>query len=349
MKEIYKDIASISSKVAEKGLDKVKELATTIDKVAQKSVDKYKEVTTSLKSTIKSEIEKFDYKKYLLFELTADKRGYAVIKVSLRTTNDGKIVVPSVHNGLPVVEIANTAFSTLYWCTEIVLPDTIEYIGRCAFSSLSQISVFNIPKNVRVIDRGAFLGSEIKRFSVDEENEYFCAIDGVLFTKDKTELVAYPIDNGESFYYVPDDVVKIRRVAFYHTGLEKVALNDNLLEIGDGAFDQAYIKEINFPPYLKRIGSRAFDGCKLMQNVVIPATVDFIGHEAFYDIGKDSVVSFEKPTDYIIKNAYEQNEKPKKVKAGALKNIKKSTKFLTDKFCQYDWTAIRKSDKKAKE
>ena len=346
IKDIYKDVASVANKVVNKGIDKVKDIANSLDKVAEKAKDKYHALEETLR-----DIEVKRYSECLTFELTEDKRGYRVVKCNERVY-DGKVIVPSTYDGMPVVELGNGAFAHNYRIyDEIVLPDTLEIIWHTALSCLNNLKHIHIPKNVREIGRGAFFANErLQAFTVDKENEHFCTIDGNLFTKDKTELVSYAIGKEDEFYYVPTETLKIRRNAFYRATLKKMVLNDNLLEIGNSAFDSSLIEEINLPPYLKRIDAQAFSGCKSLKGeMVIPATVNVIEHEAFYDTG-DLQLSFESPTDFKVEDAYGLHMiKKKKLMKSVLKNAKKANYFLKDKYHQFNWTAVRKSDKKVKE
>jgi hypothetical protein len=263
---------------------------------------------------------------------------------------DGKIVVPALYNGLPVVEIAQSAFGHVYNITNgIFLPDTLEVIGACAFSGImSPPKTLRIPKSVNTIGKGAFFGSEFEWISVDEENEHFCSLDGNLFTKDKSELIAYAIGKEEEEYYVPDEVMVLRELSFYRANLKRVVFNDGLLEIKWSAFCYSKLEELNLPPFLQSIGEQSFSCVTAIMKTVIPATVNYIGHEAFYGFFK-SEIFFEKPIDFLLVYAYKEKKSNKKVSKSALKNPKKATKLLTDKFNLYDWTAIRKYDKKVKE
>ena len=134
--------------------------------------------------------------------------------------------------------------------------------------------------------------------------------------------------------------------------------SDNLIEIKRSAFVGANLTELSLPRYLQFIGWSAFKDIKTLfkdiktlKMIMIPATVKVIEHEAFARV-TNCEIFFESPTDFMLTYPADffNREKPnKKIKKSALRNIKKSTKFLTDKFCEYNWTAIRKSDKKAKE
>jgi len=77
----------------------------------------------------------------------------------------------------------------------------------------------------------------LKEIIVDKRNPDFTSEDGILYTKDKKILVAYPMAYESKEYRVPDGVEKIGWEAFYScVGLERVTLPTSLREIGYQAF-----------------------------------------------------------------------------------------------------------------
>ena len=91
----------------------------------------------------------------LAFELI---RGNTEYSVSLGTAHAaGEVVIPAIHNGLPVTMIADNAFSTAVNMTSIVLPNSITGIGAGAFSETGLISI-TIPSGVTSIRDNAFQG-----------------------------------------------------------------------------------------------------------------------------------------------------------------------------------------------
>ena len=56
----------------------------------------------------------------------------------------------------------------------------------------------------------AISGSEkLESINVSENNADFCSVDGVLFNKDCTTLIKYPIGKTETEYTVKESVTKI--------------------------------------------------------------------------------------------------------------------------------------------
>jgi len=72
----------------------------------------------------------------------------------------------------------------------------VSVLHEYAFNCDEKITEITIGKDIREIDGKSFYSCyALKAIHVDEENEFFCDVDGVLFNKDKTLLICYPIDH----------------------------------------------------------------------------------------------------------------------------------------------------------
>lgn len=96
------------------------------------------------------------------------------------------------------------------------LPSTLESIGDYTFcitdSDFDNINI-NIPTSVNYISPTAF-SSRVNNFTVDKNNKYYTAKDGVLFNKDMTTLIQYPTSRNIDGYFVPNTVTNIYVTAF---------------------------------------------------------------------------------------------------------------------------------------
>jgi len=94
---------------------------------------------------------------------------------------------------------------------------------------------------------------------VNENNPYYSSEDGVLFNKNKTEIIFYPPEKTDTKYKIPDSVETIR----------------------SGCFKNSSLKEMELPASLKLVESRAFDGTPLERISKIPRTVESLKMSAF--------------------------------------------------------------------
>lgn len=218
------------------------------------------------------------------------------------------VIIPKRINGKPVTAIANSAF---YYCyiENIELPDTIETIGTRAFYGVSGLKDFIIPFSVKVIEEYAFYDctnlktisipstvesigdyafcdiENLEKIVVDISNENYSSTDGILYNKNKTELISYPIAKKETEFVVPSEVKIISKGAFSKAAyLSKISLSSTVESIDDYSFDGCTeLSEIVLPEGLKTIGRRAFAECSSLSQIIIPDSVEEIGIAAFYN------------------------------------------------------------------
>ena len=144
-----------------------------------------------------------------------------------------KVSLPST-----LTTIGNNAFSGCESLISINIPDSVMTIGHGAFSGCYALVNITIPKNVSYIGESVFGDCfELKKIPVDDENDYYTDVGGVLFTKDMSVLIRYPMAKNGSKYTVPNEVRKIARGAFDGIWeLTDVELHDNITDIGLNAF-----------------------------------------------------------------------------------------------------------------
>ncbi len=198
----------------------------------------------------------------------------------------GCISLKNVTIGSSVTEIEATAF---YYCIaleNIVIPAGVESIGVEAFS----------------------LCSNLKSIEVDENNKYFSSSkDGVLFNKDKTAIILYPIGNSRTEYSIPDSVRSIEFAAFYFAkNLKNITIPDSVETIGVAAFANCYrLEEIVIPDSVtSTIGEIAFARCISLKSVTIGDGVTGIEENAFLDCYVLENVTIGKNVEFIGKQAF---------------------------------------------
>ena len=66
--------------------------------------------------------------------------------------------------------------------------------------------------------------SKVKQYWVSDNNKYLSAENGVLFNKDKTELIQYPSSKSETTYVVPDTVINLDYGSINNPNLKSITL-----------------------------------------------------------------------------------------------------------------------------
>ena len=178
---------------------------------------------------------------------------------------------------------------SFYGCTNIatlILNNGLKQIDPFSLSHINQLKTLQIPASVDSIS-GTFVNysSALKNIFVESGNTKYTSLSGVLFSKDKTRLVAFP-DGKTSSYTVPDGTVIIGSSSFRGAlQLQEVILPKTLRSIeGSAFFDDQGLTHIEVPTGVETIGNSAFGGCTGITTVELPSTLTSLGYNAFYNV-----------------------------------------------------------------
>ena len=110
----------------------------------------------------------------------------------------------------------------------IVIPDACASVYIDCNYEAHSLEKITLGKNVSSFECSYFYStySSLKSINVDEENEHFSSIDGVLYDKKQKELIHYPVCKEGSEFVVPDTVVSIHYpMESYHIKILTVGKN----------------------------------------------------------------------------------------------------------------------------
>lgn len=206
-----------------------------------------------------------------------------------------------------MTSVGNAAFYLCISLTSITIPDSVTSIGNGTFLGCTSLASVTIGNGVTSIGGGAFNGctslvnitipdittsigshvfgscTSLESIRVGKNNEYYCSVDGVLFNKNQTELIQYPMGNKKIEYSIPDSVICIEECAFSDcTNLESITIPDSVTYIGYCVFlNCSNLASITIPDSIMSIGDRAFYFCSSLSSITIPNNVTSIGDWAF--------------------------------------------------------------------
>ena len=183
-----------------------------------------------------------------------------------------------------ITSIGEGAFSNCSSLTAVTIPNSVTSIGSYAFEDCSSLTSVTIPNSVTSIGDAAFAYCHsLTSIDVASENPNYSSVNGVLFNKDKTELIQYPIGNAQTEYTIPNSVTSIGSYAFADcSGLTLVTIPNSVTRIGEGAFAECRsLTSVTIGNSVTSIGKSAFEYCSNLTSVIIPNSVTSIGKYTF--------------------------------------------------------------------
>lgn len=247
-------------------------------------------------------------------------------KLTRYTGSGGAVAIPD-----GVTSIGNNVFFNQTGLTSITIPNSVTNIGKSTFNGCTGLTSITIPNSVTSIGGGAFNGCTgltsitipssvtsigdrtfgyctcLTNITVEDNNPKYSSQDGVLFSKDRTQLICYP-GGKTGDYTIPGGVTSIEYSAFSNcAGLTGIMIPNSVVSIGDSAFgdcigltgmtipnsvtsigDSAFLRcenltSVNIPNSVTSIGAGAFSSCTGLTSITIPNGVTSIGDSAFHN------------------------------------------------------------------
>ena len=180
------------------------------------------------------------------------------------------------------------------------VPDGVTTIDRAFYGDTTTVM---IPASVTDINDYAF--SDVEGLSgiwVDEDNTYYSSDEyGVLFNKEKTELIKVPTLSINGAYAIPDSVTIIDSASFSGCiGLNSVTIPAGVTSIDYGTFNNCTsLVNVIIPDSVTEIGGSTFEGCTSLTNIAIPNSVTEIGAGAFEDCTNLTNITIPRSVTYI--------------------------------------------------
>ncbi len=239
--------------------------------------------------------------------------GFTTINIPDSVTHIGNRAFDGC-TGLTAIEIPNSvtyigsdAFSKCKFTT-FDIPDSVKFIGYGALGSCPNLTTVTIGSGLETIEAGAFSQSvKLTAINASAENNYFSSVDGVLFNKEKTEIVQYPSGKTGSTYSIPDSVIKIRDGAFAQCSkLVSMVIPDCVIDLADSAFVNCYnLSEVTLGKGLKVLSNSVFENCKSLSAILIPERITSIDDFAFYGCTNLASINIEGEIEHLGRYAFQ--------------------------------------------
>ena len=247
-----------------------------------------------------------------------------IYPICFSTCSASEIILPE-----SITEIREMSFYHCEQLRSITLPASVKVVGNNAFdhcSSLENIEILGAEKIgssvfcdctalKKVTVNGCLEtwdGSEpflyctkLEEINVTEGSGNYSSQNGVLYNKDKTELIAYPVCKPDKEFTAPKSVKTIAMSAFNGAVyLESVSL-PSVENINAYAFENcSKLSKVKFSKTLKNIESDAFYNCRSLESLRLPKSVENIGEYAFGFYHQDETDDNENASNDIMVNNF---------------------------------------------
>ena len=258
--------------------------------------------------------------------------------VYLYNGDETDIVIPEYIIDVQVKGVAEALFlgEKGKSITSVVFPDSMIRMEEDAISAATNLESITFGAGMTSIDPDWFLinlGKKVafKNINVSPNNPNYTSVDGILYNKDCTKLIAYPLGRTETSFTVPNSVTSIGPRAFACArSLTTINLNNvtvldahalescvnlknvisNKLEtVNENAFGATSIESITFPDSVTFIAEHnVFSQCWYLEEVILGSGApqiyvsNFIGCDAF------DVSSLGNQLLYHHKNTWEHDD-----------------------------------------
>lgn len=167
--------------------------------------------------------------------------------------------------------IEDNTFQGIYDLVNVIIPLSVQTIGKNAFNSCNSLESINIPDSVTTIGDVAFIGCEV--------------LDNIILPNSLTIInrqVFQACDNLKNII-IPNSVTTIEGSAFLDcTSLESINIPNSVTTIGKSAFENCTsLVNINLSNGVERIGYQSFCGCSSLESINLPLSIRSIDDLAF--------------------------------------------------------------------
>lgn len=182
-----------------------------------------------------------------------------------------------------ITKIGGYAFDGCSSMKKLVLPDSVKTIETGAFANCGNLTSILLPLNLQFVDGSVFdQCNNLLEILVNQQNNNYSSIDGVLFNKEKTILHRYPEGKEESEYTIPTKTQSIAGGAF------KGCKNLITINVSNVSYFEAWafqncenLKNISIPKTDTVIRNSLFSGCKSLDKTIIPDNIVSLDAWAF--------------------------------------------------------------------
>jgi hypothetical protein len=209
----------------------------------------------------------------------------------------GSYVIPD-----SVTNIWSPAFVNCSALTDIELGNGLTAVNGSLFNGCSSLTNVTVSDSVTNVWVGSFSYCPVlNSITVSPNNPAYSSMNGVLFDKNRTELIQYP--NGRTgSYTIPSGITYIGYTAFYScAGLTSVTIPNGITSILDATFDDCInLTNVTIPGTVTNIGFMAIANCGNLRSIYFGGNAPSVDPTAFQNGINPDPFSNEPPYIYEV-------------------------------------------------
>ncbi len=169
-------------------------------------------------------------------KVTKDGVEYPVVGVDYYAFMKNRSLA-SVQLPSSVVYIYSSAFRECSMLTSVTMPGVVSIENDDYMFYETRISSLALPKSLRIISSSIFkYMSNLTSITVDEDNELYKSVDGVLYDKNITKIVGFPAKKGGA-YTIPAAITTVKSGSFpNNVSIDELIVPTTVTKIENGAF-----------------------------------------------------------------------------------------------------------------
>jgi len=182
-----------------------------------------------------------------------------------------------------VIQVCAGAFQYCKALAKVDIQEGVRVLSDGAFRFCPKLTSVTIPSTIQGCSGSAFAGCEnLMAILTPQANPNYTSINGVLYDKSVTKLVAVPCGLKLDKMELREGIKSIGYYAFnYHKTLSTIIIPEGVEVIERCAFQHCEgLTDIIIPSSLTRIDYSAFDACPKLRSIRIPKGVSSIGNHA---------------------------------------------------------------------
>ena len=157
---------------------------------------------------------RIDEEENSIFTFSKSENGEYYTVTGIKSFDGENLEFPETYNDLPVTEIK------------------MSNITSSMMNTTEKINEITIPKSISTIDIQSFSNfTNLKIITVDEGNEAFKSVDGVLYSKNGENLILYPKAKEAAVFTIPEGVVLVNYDAIQNNNLKEIHISSTVTSI----------------------------------------------------------------------------------------------------------------------